>query len=189
MGPRSVWASQPHQEKLWGRRVPPTWTPGTQARPGEAQPSYRPTGSLTPPPVSLLQALTGVSCPGAASGGQEARVPGRCPNHLSFLSVAHWGWARSSLGREEQGEAPGFWCPKWGRWGPVPWFHPLAPLWLQSRQLGPPPTPPEPSHCPTQGWPHIQPKAGWTQAGPSPAPAHLISPETSQAPQNTAVRL
>lgn len=102
---------------LWDRGVSgeggsrPPGPQGLRHIQGRLGPATGPQALRRPHPVSLLQARTGVSYPGAASGGQEAWVPGRCPNHRSILSVAHWGWARHSLGREEQGEAPGFWCP------------------------------------------------------------------------------
>lgn len=190
MGPGSVWASQPHQEKLWGRRVPPTWTPGTQACPGEAQPSYQPTGSLMPPPcvaaVGTHWGLLPRGCLWRAGSLGSWALPQ--PPVLPVCSPLGLGQAFFGEGGARGG--PRLLVPLMGTLGSHPLVPPTGTTVAAIKATGTAPPPPQ---ARALALPHpgvaSYPAQGWTQAGPSPAPAHLISPETSRASQSMAVRL
>lgn len=186
---RGVSGAASPARSVWGRRVPPTWTPGTQAHPGEARPSYWPTGSPTPPPcVAAASAHWGLLPRGCLwrAGGLGSWALPQPPVHPVCSPL---GLGQAFFGEGGARRGPRLLVPLMGTLGSHPLVPPTGTTVAAIKATG---TSPRPRQARALALPHpgmaSHPAQGWTQAGPSPAPAHLISPETSRAPQSTAVR-
>lgn len=183
MGPGSGWGSQPPWEKrLWGRQVQPTWTPATRARAEEAPPSYRPTGSLTPPPCVAAAGAPWGRLPWGwlwRAGGLGSWALPQPPVHPVCSPL---GLGQAFFGEGGARGGPRLLVPLMGTLG----SHPLVPptgttvAAIKATETNPP-THPAQARALALTCPGVasHPAQGWSEAIPSPAPAHLISLETA----------